>query len=341
MKIPNHKFQIPNKFQISNSKTRFGYWNLIIIWCLVLGIWNFTFCYAETIDKIVAVVNDQTITASELEDAMKPVAQQITRSYNGKDLEQKLSQARRDVIERIIEEKLILQEAKSRKIEVKSEEIEEMLGAIRSKFPNETAFLDAIKAQGLSLWQLKKIYKEQIMVKKMVRQYVRAKANITPKQILDYYQSNVGQYKSSPGVDISQILIRPKAREYMSRAQKTAAQVTQLLNMGADFSTVAKKYSEGPNAQDGGNMGFVERGAMAKEIDDVIFNMKEGQISQPIKTSVGFAIVRVNSIKEAQHKPLEDVKEDIELRLLDETAKTALHSWIAELKSKAFIQVKE
>lgn len=309
---------------------------VIVVFCIFS-----TACFAETVDRIVAVVNDQTITALEVQDAMKPLTEQITRASSGKNLEEKLSQARKDVMERLIEEKLILQEAKNLKIDVKNEEVVGMLAEVRSKFPNEATFQEAIRSQGLNLWQLKKIYKEQIMVKKMVRQYVRVKANITPKQILDYYQAHREEYKAPQGVEISQILIKYKTRDEMARAKKTAAQVLQLLEMGADFASVAKKYSEGPNAQEGGVMGLIERGVMAKEIDDAIFSMKEGEISKSISTSAGFVIVRVNSIRKSQYMPLEEAKPQIEERLLDETAKSALNSWVADLKAKAFIQVNE
>jgi len=311
----------------------------VLISCL-LFIFSGT-CFAETIDSIVAVVNDQTVTASEVNDAMKPVEQQITRAYSGKVAEQKLSEARKDVLDRLIEEKLILQEAKQQKIEVKNEEVDDVIKQVKSRFPNEAAFQDAIKAQGMNMWELKKAYKEQLIVKKMVRQYVRARANITPAEITKYYEANISKYKMPPGISISQILIKYKPTEDAARTEKTAAQVVQLLNMGADFASVAKKYSEGPNAAEGGDIGFVERGTMAKVIDDVIFNMKAGQVSRPIKTPIGFAIIKVNSARNEQYRPVEDVKNEIEETLLDEAAKSVLGKWVAELKAKAFISVKE
>jgi len=297
-------------------------------------------CFAETIDKIAVVVNDQTITASEVEAAIKPVIQQIKNSYSGQDVEQKIAEARKEVIGRLVEEKLILQEAKQRKIEVKNEEVEEILKQIRSRFANEQAFQSTLKSQGMTLWELKKAYKEQIMVKKMVRQFVRGRANITPAQILDYYQSHVNDYKLPNAVSISQILIKFKPGENSEDTQRTVEQVEQLLVMGADFATIAKKYSEGPNAQGGGDIGFVEKGAMAKQIDDVIFNMKEGEVSKPIETTVGFAIVKINSIRTEQQKPLDEVKNQIEEKLLDDAAKTILENWVKELKEKAYIQIK-
>jgi len=193
----------------------------------------------------------------------------------------------------------------------------------------------------MNMWELKKAYKEQLMVKKMIRQYVRAHANITPAQITQYYQAHINDYKMPPGVNISQVLIKFKPNEDSARTEKTAMQVMQLLNMGADFASVAKKYSESPNASEGGEMGFVERGVMAKEIDDVIFNMKPGEISKPIKTSIGFTVIKVNFLSTEQFRPIEEVKDSVEETLLDEAAKSVLEKWVADLKSKAFISVKE
>ena len=114
-----------------------------------------------------------------------------------------------------------------------------------------------------------------------------------------------------------------------------------LLNAGAEFEVVAKKYSEGPNAADGGDIGWVERGSMTGEVDKVIFNLKEGGHSKPIKTKVGIAIFRVKSARNERFKPLETVKGEIEDMLLDQNAKMAIDKWIKELKEKAYISIKE
>jgi len=287
-------------------------------------------CFAEVVDKIAAVVNDQTITASELDDAAKPMGQQKASS-----------QERKEVLERLIEEKLILQEAKKFKMPVSNAEIDAMLKQVKSKFPNEKAFYKAMQDQGLNLWELKKTYKDQIMVKKMVRQYVREYANITPVQITEFYDAHIDDYSVPDAVDISQILIKYKPNHESLKTEKTALKIAQILDTGVDFESVARKYSEGPNRKNSGHIGFVNRGDMAKEIDDVISNMKEGEISKPIKLAVGFSIIKVNSIRKEQHMPIEEVKGDIEDRLLDESAKNVLGKWVKELREKAFISIKD
>lgn len=298
-------------------------------------------CTAEVIDKIVAVVNNQTITSSEVEQAMKPIADDLARSYKGDQLQQKLSQARKAVIERLIDEKLILQEAKKQKIEVKNTEVEQRIREVKSKFPDEQSFQKAIAAQGVNMWELKKIYKEQIMVKKMVREYMRQHIQITPTAISDYYQKHLEGFRLPEAADISEILIKYKPNEESTRTEKTAMQVMELLNIGTDFATLARRYSEGPNAAGGGYLGLVERGAMAKEIDDVIFSLNEGEVSKPIKIDMGFLIVKLNYIRKERFKPIEEVKTKIEELLLDENAKNVIEKWVNDLKAAAFISVKE
>lgn len=298
-------------------------------------------CPAEMIDKIVAVVGEQAITNSEIEEAAKPVTDELRKAYSGEELQRRLKDARREIIERLIEEKLILQEAKKQKMVVTNEEVEGRVRQVRAKFPDEKSFQKALQQQGISLWQLKKTYKEQIMVRKMVRQYVRQYTELTPTQIAEYYQKHKGDFKLPLAADISQILIKYKPYEDSVRTEKVAYQVAELLAMSTDFDSVARKYSEGPNAAMGGRLGIVERGTMAKEIDDVIFNMREGEVSKPIKTEVGFTIIQVNSMRKEKCKPLQEVKGEIEERLLDEAAKTILGKWVKELKDKTFVSIKE
>lgn len=191
------------------------------------------------------------------------------------------------------------------------------------------------------MWQLRKTYKDQIMIKKMARKYMKEHIQITPTQIADYYQAHLEDFKAPLVVGVSQILIRYKPTEESAKTEKIATQVSELLDAGADFSVVAKKYSEGPNVQEGGDMGMVERGTMSEEIDSVLFSMKESQISKPIKTGIGFVIVKVNYIRPEQIKPLTEVKGQIEELLLDENAKKTIDIWIKDLKEKAFVSIKE
>lgn len=317
---------------------KFYFYALFILAPLVLACRVYA---ADIVDKIVVVVNDASITKSEISEAMKPVAERLKKSYSGEELDEKLKEAHQVIIERLIEDRLILQEAKKQNITAADIEIEEKMGQIKSKFPNKEAFENALEQQGLNLWELKKNHKEQIIIKKMVRQYVRQKVKITPLQIAQYYQQHINDFKMPQAVDISQILIKYKPEEGPERAEKTAMQVRELLSVGADFKSVAEKYSEGPNAKTGGNLGFVERGIMTKEIDDVILNMQEGEISKPINTNSGFVIIKVNAIRNEKTRPLEEAKTEIEELLLDENAKTLIEKWISELKSKAFISIKE
>jgi peptidyl-prolyl cis-trans isomerase SurA len=294
------------------------------------------------VDKIVAVVNDQSITNSEIENAMKPLVQQLKADRGNKaEIDKRMDEARKEVIERLVEEKLILQEAKKLKVEVKDEEIEERVQLIKSKFPDEQSFQIAMSKQAVNMWELKKVYKDQIMVKKMVRQYVRGHLKIAPTQIADYYQKHINEFNLPDAVWVAEILIKYKPYEESLKTERTAAQVMDLLSAGADFEVVARKYSEGPNAADGGDIGWVERGAMTAEVDSVIFGLKEGEHSNPIKTNVGIVIFKVKSVRTERFKPLETVKPDIEELLLDQNAKLTIDKWIKELKEKAYISVKE
>ncbi len=298
-------------------------------------------CLARVVDRIVVVVNDQSITQTEIEHVMRPQAEQLSRLYTGEELESKLVLLRKEVIQRMIEDKLILQEAKKQNIEPSEEEIEERLKEAMSKFQDKEAFEKAIRAQGLNIWELKKIYKEQIMVRKIVRLYVRSKMQITPTQISEYYSKHPDDFKIPQSREVSQILIKYQPGEDESLTQRTVAQVEELLTMGADFAVIAKKYSQGANAPDGGNMGLVQKGAMAKEIDEVIFSLNEGQISKPIRTNIGFVILKIGAIHEENIQPQEEVKDKIEDLLFEENTKEIVGNWIEKLKSGAFISIKE
>ncbi len=295
---------------------------------------------SEFENKIVAVVNEDVITQADLDVALASLISEYKGRYPADELAMRIEEARREILGQMIEDRLILQEAKRRKVEVDDAEVEERLSNVKNRFPSDDDFDAAIEETGITYEILRNRYKEQIMMSKLVTYEVRERVIVTPSEISDYYAKHANEFMAPQVARLKNIMIRFEEGNTESLVKQKADDIYRLIKEGRDFSDLARQYSQGPRAQEGGDLGYVERGQMRKEFDDAVFNLKVGDISIPIKTEVGYHIFKVEEKEEAHARSLEEIRDDIENLIFQEKAKKRYREWIGRLKRDAFIQIK-
>lgn len=295
-------------------------------------------CLAGTLDKVIVVVNGETITQSELDMASAGLSDKLNKKFKGEELARKIEKTKQEILNRMVEEKLILSEAKRLKIEATGAEIEDKLKEVKSTFGSEEKFDEALKEEGVSLDELKARYTDQIKVAKLAEIEVRKKIIISPAEVSDYYNLHKEDFKQPEQIKLKNILIKPDENLTDTDARELAEKTLGFLKAGENFDELALKYSKGPNADRGGGLGFVKRGQMLKEIEDVVFNLKAGEASQEvIKTRLGYHIFKVEEKKPESIKELSEVKDQIENKLFFEKGKERYKGWIEAIKKDAYI----
>ncbi len=289
-----------------------------------------TLSYAEVTDKVVAVVNSDVITQSELDRDLAPIYAQYGTIYQGSELARMLEEARHERLVQMIEDRLILQEAKRRQIGVTDEELGEKVARIKSKFAQDSEFMDALNEGGLTLPDLKAKYREQIMVAKLINQEVRARINISPQEVSDYYRSHLSEFSQPERVRVRNILIKADADDEAKckEALDKASEIIARLKEGFEFEELAR------------DMGFIHRGELLEEIDKVIFELEVGEVSDLIKTELGYHIFKVEEKLEPNTQELAEVREEIEEVIFKEKFDQRFREWIGELKADAYISIK-
>jgi len=296
--------------------------------------------HADVVERIAAVVNDEPITNLEIEVVMEPVIEQYTRAYEGMELKSKLKEARKQVLDKMINDKLILQEALSIGIDVDKEQIDAYLEGVKSKFSSEEEFEQVLESKGLKIWDLKKQYKEKLLLKKTIQLKVKAEAIITPSEITNYYDEHKESFIVPETAKMYQILIRKVDGDDQADAQHKIQLISKLLDEGGDFEELAKEYSQGPNSERGGYMGAIERGQMIEKINDTIFGLEPGETSEVLETEIGFHIFKLESKTSAAIKSLEEMQDAIKDAVMQEKAQGIIDEWIAQLREKAYIGIK-
>ena len=316
-----------------------------ILIAFLAGVWlAAAAAQAATVDRIVAVVNNDIITENELESAFALVRKRIEASYKGPDMEKVIAESRLQVLSRMIDGKLIEQRAARQGLTVRDEDvmatIKDLLGKRNIQMED---FLKTLEREGSNFDAYKREIRDQMIRMRLLRREVRLGILVTDEEIGDYYVKNREDYEGKESFRIKQILLL--APEHQDRARRTkrlseAAQIRKRLKDGESFDLLAAQFSQGPAAASGGDIGFVEAGTMLPEVDREAAKLKIDEISEVIASPVGFHIIKVLDKRGGGNKPIETIREEIKTKLEDEKMEKKYEQWIADLRKQSRIEIK-
>ncbi|MDD5723156.1 MAG: peptidylprolyl isomerase [Syntrophales bacterium] len=300
--------------------------------------------YADFEDRIIAVVNNNVITLSELETALRPVVGRIENIPDEGQRKEMTTQARTAVMHQMIDRILLEQEAVKLKVVVTDEEVDSALESMLKyqNIPIEK-FRKTLATEGSSIDDYKDEIKRDRTKRKIIDRTVKYKVTVGEEEIGEYYAKNRDEYEGKEATRIQQILlVKPvdasdDARETL-RAQ--AEMILKKLKDGESFELLVGTYSQGPAAGSGGDLGFVEKGMMFPEVDTVAFSLKAGEISDIIESPVGFHIIRIIDRRGAGVKPIEEVREEIIGNIENEKVKKKFEEWMKELRERSLIEIR-
>jgi peptidyl-prolyl cis-trans isomerase SurA len=296
------------------------------------------------IDKIVAIVNNEAITLSELEKIVLIESKEALKGLSGEKKAKAEEKLRKEILKELIERRLQLQRARRSGIVVSKEEVKEAIEDIKKKNSlNDAEFEKTLAKENMTLKEYEDQLRDQLIMAKLVNQEVRSKVVIGDNDIASYYERNKKDFFLGEQVKLSHIFLKlsdKAAEEERNNIKETIDRISGKLRSGEDFAVVAKAYSHGPTASSGGSLGFLKRGEIAPELEEVAFSLKEGEISDPIWTRGGVHILKIESKVENKYKPLEVVAEEIRKILIEKEMKNIYREWISGMRENSFIEIR-
>jgi peptidyl-prolyl cis-trans isomerase SurA len=308
--------------------------SLFCVFCLSLA------NAAYLLDRVVAIVNQEVITWSELYRSMETDAAPGVRTLSEEERMKVFKANETGFLENLINFKLQLQEAKDFGIRVSDAELKDAIDGIKNKYKmTEIQFQESLKAEGYSFDEYKKHLREQIIVSKVVNQQVRNKVLVTDQDIDAFIRDNKDFGRSTERYRIRQIFFRkPIDAADRAKIEERSQTVYEKITQGQDFSDLVREYSEDPKKNAGGDIGFIDKESLAKEFITALSEMKIGDVSKPFWTNAGMHIIKLEE-KVEKKSPLEN-RDDARTALSNKLFMERYNAWIKSLRERAFIDIR-
>ena len=331
------------------------------------------FAAGQVVEEIIARVDNQIITRSELARSKDQLRDEV-KTQDPTNADKLYTEREKDILRDLIDQQLLLEKAKELNLSADTDVVKK-LDQMRKdmKLDSMEALEKEAEKQGVSWEDFKQNMKNQILTQKVIGEEVGGHLSMTKEEAEKFYEEHKNEMQHPEFIRLSEILITPKpatpsitlapdpsapgpnaaAQPPVDEAAKQAEDAAALaaakakaedllkqLRAGASFDEIAKKYSDGPSAADGGTLGTFERGKLAKELEDRTFAMKSGEITDVIRVKQGYTILRVDDHQEAGVPPMKDILPKIQDALYYEKLQPALRAYLTKLREDNYIDVK-
>jgi peptidyl-prolyl cis-trans isomerase SurA len=300
---------------------------------------------ARTVERIVAVVGEEVILESEINERARPAMQEISALPDPGQRAQRAAAVRREVLERIIEEHLLLQQADELKLSVTSEEIDRSIEQIKKDYGLTDAQLaDELRKQGMNVASYRQSTRKEILRYRVLNIAVGSKVQVSDNDVQSYYERNM-KSGSNLQVKVSHIFVaipeNADAAKVLER-ERYAKKILARAQAGEDFAGLAKELSEDPATRaEGGDLGyFGKEMGLPKPVEELVFSMKVGEVGGPVRGNQGFHVIKLVDRRAKDIKPLGEVKEELRGRLRQKEMERQTKAYLAELRRKTLVDIR-
>ncbi len=299
---------------------------------------------AEIVDRIVAVVNDEVITLIELNNTLKPYMEKIQSLGYPQDKEQELLfKVRKDMLDRLINQKIEDQEIKRSKVEISEEQVDKTIERVKeTNYLTDEQLRAALAKDGLTIEEYRSKIKDQILRERLVALKVKSKIVITKEDIKAYYEKHIKEYGGKQKYHLRNIIMKVPlflGSEKKLEIKAKMDEILEKLKAGESFKALAAKYSESPAASDGGDLGEFEFDALSPQLQNAIEKIKPGEFTSVLDTDQGYQIFFIEEIVNTPGKTLEEMSPEIERILFNESIDNKYQAWIGNLRKESVVKI--
>lgn len=274
---------------------------------------------------MVAIVNNEIITQKDLNDFLNFIRVQYSRELNGKELDEKVDSARHDLLQRLIEDRLMLQQAKTDNITVDSSRVKGKVDEIKKRYATESDFERDLASQGLVQADLENKIREQMLTFAVIEQKVRSKIMVKPEEVTNFYNQN------------REMFLKPQEKLFtvaVLRDKPSAEGLSRDLRRGDELDGLQEKYSFTVS-----NLAVAQGQDLRGGIEDKIAKMSPGDVSEPLPVDGQYYVFKLDGMDESRQMTLEQSQGKIQAYLFETKLKERISDWLDELKKHSYIKI--
>ena len=276
-------------------------------------------------DQVVAVVNNEIITQKDLNDFLNFMRMQYSREFKGKELEEKVQGMKQELLQRLIEDRLILQQAKDEKVVVEPSRVKARIADLKKRYTTDAEFEDDLGKQGLVQADLEKKIREQMLMFAVIQQKVRDKIMVRPDEITDFYDQNKQQFLTPEERQLTMII---------SQDEKQAKELSYYLRLGKKLEDLATRYTFTINT-----LSVWKGEELRKEIEEAVFKLDLGEVSEAVKVDQQYYVFKLENITGSHQLSLIQSQDKIQPYLFERKMQEALNRWLDEIKKQSYIKI--
>lgn len=299
----------------------------------------------KVIEQIIARVNNDIITLSDYQRSEASLRDEIAQDCStctNEQLSERFDAKKSDLLRDLIDTSLLVQRAKDMGITVETDVVKR-LDQVRqqSKLPSMEALEKEVEKQGVGWEDYKSHIRDSLLTQEVIRREVGSRVVIDHAEVQKYYDEHKSEFNRPEQVAIGEILLTTDGKDaaQIDEVKKKADDLLAKLAAGADFEELARRYSEGPTAKQGGELGIYKRGELAPEIEEQVFKLDRNQHTDVIQTKSGFEILRVYQHFQAGDQPLDKVEPEIMSKLYQSRIDPTMRNYLAELREESYLVV--
>ena len=298
---------------------------------------------ARVVEKIAALVGDDLILQSEVEDRAAPLLADVAAIANPAERDARTNAIRREVLERLIDDQLLAQQATELKLTVSNDEIDRAVEQIKHDYGLDDAQLkDELRKQGMTMPAYRMNTKREILKYRVLNIAVGSKINVGDSEVQSYYDRHMKA--ANIQVRASHIFIAiPEDADNAALLdrEKLAKSLLARVQSGEDFAKLAREYSQDAGTRaEGGDLGFIGRDILPKPLEELVFSMKVGDVKGPVRADRGFHIIKLVDKRAKDAKPFAEVQDDIRVRLRQREMERQTKIYLGDLRKKILVDIR-
>jgi peptidyl-prolyl cis-trans isomerase SurA len=293
----------------------------------------------QVVEEIVAIVNDDIITLSQYRQYHDQIYQMLQTQFQGEEFEKEYSRAKAQMLDTMITDLLLLQQAKKKQLSA-TEEVKNYVDRLKreNNIESDAQFRQALLQQGVNYEQFIKQIEEGLLRQILVSIEVDRTIVVDEAEGVNYYRQNPQEFTDPEEYKLRAIYLSSDARTQEELDSKKA-EISSRLQSGEDFVTVASEAGDSPLKDNQGDLGFIKKGELDPALEEAVSKLQTGETTPWVQAKNGWYILKLEEKKESRLKPFEEVRQGIYDKLFRERRMKKLTEYLTDLKAKNYIKI--